>query len=127
MSTTQASEVPHLVADLVSVSSFLLKHKPSHPEYRGHVQALKQVKAAIAAFDPVALVTAADPQDRRDIYQRHISAGGTLRDVANDLGLAYTTVHSYAKRYFPSLIEHSRTNSRRLASKRLSERLNGGV
>jgi len=125
MTTTKPDEIPNLVAGLVSVSAFLLQHKPSHPDYKAQADAMRNIKAAIATFDPVALATAADPLDRRAIYERHIGAGGTLRDVATDLGLGYSTVHYYANRYLRDLVELSRENGRRAASKRLIDRLHG--
>ena len=127
MSPSPLNQLAALTQSLISLSAFLIHFKPTHPDYKNQIKQLRDVKQQIVAFDPMLIAEQGDPQQRRDIYQRHINAGGTLRDVADDLGLAYTTVHSYAKRYFPSLIEHSRTNSRRLASKRLSDRLRGEI
>lgn len=127
MNLIPESEAPELAASLVVVSNFLLTHKPSHPDYPGQVKALREVKAAIAGFEPVSLAQAADPLDRRAIYERHIHAGGTLRDVARDLGLGYSTVNYYANRYLHDLVEISRANGRRASSRRLTERFNGEV
>jgi hypothetical protein len=61
----------------------------------------------------------ADPMDRRPTYTRLLTEGKTVRAVALELGIAYTSAHAYAKLHFPELIEISRRNARKAASKRM--------